>query len=87
LTRSITPLRLGPLPEQLAAPLARACLNLEVLIEAALKGSRELSVQSYLNDPYCTDVVAGPALVNELIDALLPWLPRFEGKQAVQHGV
>jgi alpha-galactosidase/6-phospho-beta-glucosidase family protein len=76
----IRPVPLGPLPDHLAAPLTRATVNLEVLIEAALTGSRPQAVRAYLNDPYCTDLEAGPKLVNELIDALLPWLPTFQGR-------
>lgn len=73
----IKPVPVGSLPHCLAAPLARAVENLEVVIDAALTGSRQQAVRAYLNDPYCTDLETGPCLVNELIDALLPWLPNF----------
>lgn len=75
----IQPVPVGPLPQCLTVSLARATANLDVLIEAALAGSREQAVQAYLNDPYCTDLETGPKLVNELVDALLPWLPNFQG--------
>jgi len=78
----IQPVPVGSLPQSLAAPLASTFANLEVLIEAALAGSREQAVRAYLNDPYCADLVTAPKLVNELIDALLPWLPNFQGRPA-----
>ena len=49
-------------------------------VEAAMRGSRELAVQAYLNDPYCTDIESAPKLVNELIDAQMAVLPAFKGK-------
>lgn len=76
----VTPLRVGPLPQQCAITDARAVMNVELAIEAAMRGSRELAVQAYLNDPYCTDIEAAPKLVNELIDAQMAVLPRFGGK-------
>jgi alpha-galactosidase len=78
----VQPVPVGPLPSCVAAPLARTSENLEVLIDAALAGSREQAVQAYLNDPYCADFVTAPELVNELIDTLLPWLPKFRGSAA-----
>ncbi|MFB3882934.1 MAG: hypothetical protein ACE149_16840 [Armatimonadota bacterium] len=73
----IQPTPVGPLPHHLAAPLARASASLEVLIDAALTGSRQQAVRAYLNDPYCADLETAPKLVNELIDGLRPWLPNF----------
>jgi len=82
----ITPLCVGKLPNPIAAPLGRILLNDEVIIEAAMKGSRKLAVRAYLNDPYCSDLARDSKMINELIDALLPWLPRFTKTQAAVAG-
>lgn len=73
----IHPFALGDLPLSVLAPLARKAAALDLTIEAALEGSRRKAVQAYLHDPYCTDVESGARLVNELIDAQLPYLPAF----------
>jgi len=83
----VLPIYVGPLPSSLAATIARAVANIEVTIEAALSGSRELAVQAYLSDPYCTDIVSGPDLVNQLIDGLWRWLPLFRSRGCAEHGL
>jgi len=52
--------------------------SLDLIIEAAMEGSRHKAVQAFLNDPHCTDIQAGIYLVNELIDTQLEYLPRFK---------
>jgi alpha-galactosidase len=71
------PFALGDLPEPVLPTLLHKLSSLDLIIEAALEGSRDKAVQAFLNDPHCTDIEAGVRLVNELIDAQLDYLPRF----------
>jgi alpha-galactosidase/6-phospho-beta-glucosidase family protein len=57
--------------------LAHKLASLDLIIEAALEGSREKAIQAYLNDPHVNGVEPGARLVNELIDSQLQYLPRF----------
>ncbi len=71
------PYALGDLPKPILPTLARQGANLDLIIEAAMEGSRHKAVQAFLNDPYCTDPDAGTRMVNELIDAEQAYLPAF----------
>jgi len=73
----IHPFALGDLPGAFVPTLAHKIASLDLIIEAAMEGSRKKAVQAYINDPHCTDIAAGERLVNELIDAQLKYLPRF----------
>jgi alpha-galactosidase len=73
----VHPIPLGALPAAVLPTLLHKTATLDLIAEAALEGSREKAVQAFVNDPHCTDVAAGARLVNELIDAQLPYLPRF----------
>jgi alpha-galactosidase len=71
------PFALGDLPDAIVPVLTHKLASLKLIIEAAMEGSREKAVQAFLNDPHCTDIDRGVALVNELIDAQAAYLPRF----------
>lgn len=71
------PYALGDLPLSVLPALAHKVSSLELIIEAAMEGSRRKAVQAFLNDPYCTDLDAGARMVNELIDGESAYLPRF----------
>ncbi|MBN1640302.1 MAG: hypothetical protein JXA09_03630 [Anaerolineae bacterium] len=73
----VHPLPLGDLPAPVVPTLLHKVSSLDLIIEAALEGSRAKAVQAFANDPHCTDLAAGARLVNELIDAQLQYLPRF----------
>jgi alpha-galactosidase len=71
------PFALGDLPASIAPVLAHKTASLELIIEAAMEGSRYKAVQAMINDPHCTDINKMIALVNELVDSELLYLPRF----------
>ena len=71
------PFALGDLPLPILPALALKVSSLDLIIEAAMEGSRRKAVQAFTNDPYCTDLEAGARMVNELIEAELPYLPAF----------
>ena len=72
------PFALGDLPDSITPVMAHKLASLDLIIEAAMEGSRHKAVQAFLNDPHCTDMDAGCRLVNELIDSQLQYLPRFQ---------
>jgi alpha-galactosidase len=72
------PFALGDLPPAVVPTLLHKLSSLDLIIEAALEGSRRKAVQAFLNDPHCTDMAAGEQLVHALIDAELAYLPRFK---------
>jgi alpha-galactosidase len=71
------PFALGDLPLPVVPTLAHKVSSLDLIIEAALEGSRDKAVQAFVNDPHCTDIEVGEQVVNALIDAELAYLPRF----------
>jgi alpha-galactosidase len=71
------PFAIGDLPAPILPQLAHKVASLDLIIEAAMEGSRHKAVQAYINDPHCTDVESGEKMINELIDAQLHYLPRF----------
>jgi len=71
------PYAIGDLPLPIVPQLAHKVASLDLIIEAAMEGSRHKAVQAYLNDPHCTDIHASEKMINELIDAQLKYLPRF----------
>ena len=73
----VHPFALGDLPAAILPIVLHKISSLDLIIEAAMEGSRPRAVQAFLNDPYCTDIDAGAAVVNELIDAERDYLPNF----------
>jgi alpha-galactosidase len=73
----VHPVAIGELPVSVVPTLLHKVSSLDLIVEAALEGSREKAVQAFVNDPHCTDMAAGARLVDELIDAQLHLLPRF----------
>jgi len=72
------PFALGDLPLSILPSLVQKTSSLDLIIEAAMEGSRRKAVQAFLSDPYCADIEAGVRVVNELIDAELGYLPAFK---------
>jgi alpha-galactosidase len=72
------PFALGDLPAAVTPMLTYKLASRDLIIQAAMEGSRRKAVQAMLNDPHCTDIAATEKMVNELIDAELPYLPRFQ---------
>lgn len=76
----IQPTVIGALPPQLAA-LNRTNINVqELIVEAALTGSREAVYHAVMLDPLTAAVCTLPqirAMVDELLAAQARWLPQF----------
>jgi alpha-galactosidase len=72
------PYAIGDLPLPILPQLIHKVSSLDLIIEAAMQGSRRKAAQAYFNDPHCTDITQGEKMINELIDAELMYLPRFK---------
>jgi alpha-galactosidase len=77
------PTFVGDLPLACAATCRVSVSVQEMAVEAALTGNRELVKQAVLHDPL-TAAVCTPdevwSMVDEMFDALAPWLPQFNGE-------
>ncbi len=72
------PFALGNLPNEVLPTLAQRLAAMDLIIEAAMEGSRAKAVAALINDPYCDDIAVAEKCVNALIDAELKYLPHFQ---------
>ncbi len=75
------PFALGDLPAAIVPVMAHKLASIDLIIEAAMEGSRNKALQAYLNDPHCTDMDTSARMIDELIDAELDYLPNFRRSQ------
>lgn len=67
-----------PLPAGIAAVLSGRWQQIELTVAAALAGSRELALQALLADPLTPSVEVATTVLDELLAAQRPYLPRFQ---------
>jgi len=75
--KGIHPIPTGNLPESILPYLQHKVSSLNLIIEAAMEGSRRKAAQALINDPYTSDISEAVKTTNELIDVELKYLPRF----------
>jgi alpha-galactosidase len=76
----IAPTFIGDLPMALAATCRASISVQEMAVEAALTGNRELVKLAILHDPLTAAICSTDqvwSMVDEMLDALSPWLPQF----------
>ncbi len=73
----IHPFALGDLPASVVPTLMHKIASLDLIIEAAMEGSRHKAVQAMINDPHFTSIALAEQVTNALIDAELDYLPNF----------
>lgn len=71
------PLTVGPIPGGVLGTLQVHVTNQELLVEAALKGDRQLALEALLNDPLTRDFASAPRMLDELLQAHKQYLPQF----------
>ncbi|MEH7081612.1 alpha-glucosidase/alpha-galactosidase [Neobacillus drentensis] len=79
----IIPTYIGDLPMQCAATCRASISVQEMAVEAALTGNRELVKLAILHDPLTAAVCNTEEvwrMVDEMFEALAPWLPQFNGE-------
>jgi alpha-galactosidase len=72
------PIALPPLPPALLAWITEALYGVEITVEAAITGRRDLFVQALLYDRCVQTLQAAQALADDLLRAHREHLPRFE---------
>ena len=75
----LRPIQFDDFPDTLAAILIRKIAAIELTVEAALTGSRELFTEALLVDGAVTDRAVANALRDEMLDAHRANLPNFFG--------
>lgn len=75
--RGIRPVAVPDLGRPLTAILARRLSSVDIAVEAALTGDRDLVVEAMIADGGITDADAAAALTDELLEAQAAHLPRF----------
>ncbi len=75
----LRPIQFDDFPDALAAILIRKIAAIELTVEAALTGSRELFTEALLVDGAVTDRAVANALRDEMLDAHRANLPNFFG--------
>lgn len=73
----VQPLQVGPLPPAIAELCRREAALVELVVEAAVTGSRELALQALLLDPMINDVDRARAILDDYLEAFAPYLPQF----------
>jgi alpha-galactosidase len=74
----IRPLCIGELPKPLAAFCRRDIDQMELTVEAAVKGDRNLVLQAMLLDPVVDSVRVAERVLDEMMKAHAQYLPQFQ---------
>jgi alpha-galactosidase len=74
----VHPFALGDLPKAVIPTLMHKVSSLDLIIEAAMEGSRRKAIQAMINDPHFNDITIAEKVVNDLIDCELSYLPNFQ---------
>ena len=70
-------LHIGELPKPLAAFCRRDIDQMELIVEAAVKGDRNLVLQAMLLDPVVDSVSAAERIVDRMLKLQAEYLPQF----------
>jgi len=71
-------LSVGSLPRPVASMVAREVEIQELVVDAAVSGSRELALQALLIDPVVHSARAAEAFLDEVLSVHRPYLPSFQ---------
>ncbi len=70
-------LALGDLPGPVAALLRREADLVEMVVDTAVSGDRQLALQTLLLDPMINDIGRARAILDDYLQAFAPYLPQF----------
>jgi len=75
-----TPLRIGALPPVVAELCRREAERVEVVVDAAVRGDRNLALQALALDPTVDDLDVARAVLDDYLRAFRETLPQFHGR-------
>lgn len=70
-------LSLGSLPEPIAELLRREAMLVEMVVDTAVSGDRQLALQTLLLDPMINDIDRAQAILDDYLKAFANYLPQF----------
>jgi alpha-galactosidase len=76
------PLRMGALPPMIAELCRREVELVELVVDAAVQGNRELALQALCLDPTVDDIDVARAVLNDYLDVHKEHLHQFNGARA-----
>ncbi len=79
----VLPQRMGPLPPVIAELCRREAALVELVVDAAVQGSRDLALQAFALDPVVDDLDLGRAVLDDYLDTYRELLPQFHGRWRV----
>ncbi len=74
------PLRVGALPPVVAELCRREAERVELVVDAAIQGSRELALQALALDPTVDDLDIARAVLDDYLETYREILPQFHGR-------
>jgi alpha-galactosidase len=76
----VLPVRMGALPPLIAELCRREAERVELIVDAAVTGSRELALQALALDPVIDDLDTARAVLDDLLETHKANLPQFHGR-------
>lgn len=70
---------IGDLPDGIAELLRREAALVEMVVETAVTGDRQLALQTLLLDPMINDIGRARAILDDYLTTFAPYLPQFHG--------
>jgi len=74
----VHPISIGNLPSAIAGILYRHIMNQELIVEAGVKGDKDLALQALVNDPLVRSWQKAKKILEELLQATADYLPQFK---------
>jgi alpha-galactosidase len=76
--RGVQPVQLGPLPQPIAELCRREAALVEMVVDTAVTGDRNLALQTLLLDPMINDIGRARAILDDYLTTFADYLPQFE---------
>lgn len=73
----IRPTQIGSFPEPIAELCRREAALVEIVVDAAVLGDRDLALQALLLDPMINDIARARAILDEYLSRFADYLPQF----------
>jgi alpha-galactosidase len=78
------PLRVGDLPRVVAELCRREVERVELVVDAAVQGDRELALQALALDPTVDDLEIARRVLDDYLETHRETLPQFHGRWQVE---